>query len=85
MIAFLVVGLILGVLARTLRGGFGARQLLASCLAGILGALAGGILTNLAQGESAGDPNLVSLLVSAVVALVAIAIAEVGVRRSVAA
>lgn len=62
MIAFLIAGLVLGVLARTLRGGFGAPQVTVTVVAGVAGALAGGVGTNAVLGEELGALTVASLL-----------------------
>lgn len=81
MIAFLIAGLILGVIARTLRGGFGAPQVALTCLAGVVGALVGGVATNLALGNGVGDLNAWSFAVSVLVGLLAVGLVEAGSGR----
>ena len=57
MIAFLVAGMILGVLARTLRGGPDNPRLTLTIPVGVVGAVIGGTGINLVLSESWTDLN----------------------------
>lgn len=81
MIAFLVAGLVLGVLARVRGGGFGASQLLVSILSGVTGSLVGGMSSNRMVGRDVGELTAVSLLAAVAVGMAGIALVEAGARR----
>ena len=84
MIAFLVAGLILGVLARTLRGGFGAPQVALTVLVGVVASIAGGLGMNAVLGHDLTDLNAWSFTGAVVVGLVALGLLEGGVGRKTA-
>jgi uncharacterized membrane protein YeaQ/YmgE (transglycosylase-associated protein family) len=56
-IAFLVAGVILGVLARVLNSQPGAPPLVLTVVVGVVGALVGGVGVNLVLSNDAGDLN----------------------------
>ena len=75
MIAVLVAGLILGVLARTLRGGPENPPVLLTVPVGVVGAVIGGVGINLVLSESWTDLN------ACVLAMVLLGLLEGGVGR----
>ncbi|HEY9565898.1 MAG TPA: hypothetical protein VIR30_19200 [Nocardioides sp.] len=81
MIAFLVAGLILGVVARTLAGGLRDPQVYLTVPAAVVGAVVGGVGMNALRGDAWGDLNVVSFIASIVVALVVLGLLEGGVGR----
>ena len=81
MIAFLVAGLILGVLARTLRGGPDNPQLTLTIPVGVVGAAIGGAGINLVLSESMTDLNPWSFTFACVLAMVLLGLLEGGVGR----
>jgi uncharacterized membrane protein YeaQ/YmgE (transglycosylase-associated protein family) len=81
MIAFLVAGLILGVLARTLRGGPDNPQVTLTIAVGVVGALIGGVGINLVLSESWTDLNAWSFTSACVLAMVLLGLLEGGVGR----
>ena len=85
MIAFLIAGLILGVLARTLRGGFGAPQVALTVLTGVVASVVGGVGMNLVLGDSLTDLTAWSFTGAVLVGLVALGLLEGGVGRRSAA
>ena len=81
MVAFLVAGLILGVLARTLRHGPEDPSLVLTLVAGVAGALVGGVGLNLVLQESYADLNVWSFTMACVLAFVLLGLLEGGVGR----
>jgi uncharacterized membrane protein YeaQ/YmgE (transglycosylase-associated protein family) len=81
MIAFLVAGLILGVLARTLRGGPDNPQMALTIPVGIVGAAVGGAGLNLFLSESWTDLNAWSFTSACVLSMVLLGLLEGGVGR----
>ena len=81
MIAFLVAGLILGVLARVLRNGPDDPAMLLTVVAGVVGALVGGVGLNLVLTESYSDLNIWSFGMACLLALVLLGLLEGGVGR----
>ena len=81
MIAFLVAGLILGVLARTLRGGQDNPPLALTIPVGVVGAVIGGVGINLLRSESMTDLNPWSFTFACVLAMVLLGLLEGGVGR----
>lgn len=81
MIAFLVAGLILGVLARTLRGGPEDPPMLLTVPVAVVGAVIGGVGLNLVLDESWTDLNAWSFTSACVLAMVLLGLLEGGVGR----
>jgi uncharacterized membrane protein YeaQ/YmgE (transglycosylase-associated protein family) len=81
MIAFLVAGLILGVLARTLRGGPDSPPLTLTIPVGVVGAVIGGAGINLVLSESLTDLNPWSFTFACVLGMVLLGLLEGGVGR----
>jgi uncharacterized membrane protein YeaQ/YmgE (transglycosylase-associated protein family) len=81
MIAFLVAGLILGVLARTLRGGAEDPPVLLTVPVGVVGAAIGGVGINLVLSETWTDLNAWSFTSACVLAMVLLGMLEGGVGR----
>ena len=81
MIAFLVAGLILGVLARTLRSGPDNPPLTLTVPVGVVGAVVGGAGMNLFVSESWTDLNAWSFTSACILALVLLGLLEGGVGR----
>ena len=81
MIAFLVAGVILGVLARTLRGGPDDPQLTLTIPLGVAGAVIGGTGINLVLSESWTDLNPWSFTFACVLPMVLLGLLEGGVGR----
>ena len=81
MVAFLVAGLILGVLAHVLRRGPEHPSLLLRLVAGVAGALLGGVGINLVLQESYPDLNVWSFTMACVLAFVLLGLLEGGVGR----
>lgn len=77
MMAFLLAGLILGVLARTISGGISDPQVMLTVPAGVVGAVAGGVVANAVQSEALLDNGLVSFVAACVVSLIVISALEV--------
>jgi uncharacterized membrane protein YeaQ/YmgE (transglycosylase-associated protein family) len=81
MLAFLVAGLILGVLARTLRGGPDNPPMTVTIPLGVVGAVIGGVGINLVLSESWTDLNVWSFTSACVLAMVLLGLLEGGVGR----
>lgn len=82
MIAFIVAGLILGVLARTLRGGPDNPQLALTLPVGVVGAVIGGVGMNvLIVDEAWTNLNAFSFTSACVLAFVLLGLLEGGVGR----
>ena len=81
MIAFLVAGVILGVLARVLSSYDGAPSMALTVLVGVVGALVGGVGTNLVLGHDAGDLDGWSFTLACVLAFVLLGLLEGRVGR----
>lgn len=82
MIAFLFAGLILGVLARTLRGGPDNPQVVLTVPVGVVGAVVGGAGMNLlVLDEAFTDLNAWSFTSACVLAFVLLGLLEGGVGR----
>ena len=82
MIAFLIAGLILGVLARTLRGGPDNPQVTLTVPVGVVGAVVGGAGMNLlVLDEAFTDLNAWSFAAACILAFVLLGLLEGGVGR----
>lgn len=81
MIAFLVAGLILGVLARVLKGGPDAPPLAATIPTGVVGAVVGGVGANLVADHDWLHLGAFSFTMACVVALALLGLLEGGVGR----
>ena len=81
MLAFLIAGLILGVLARTLRGGADNPPMTLTIPVGVVGALIGGVGINLVLDESWTDLNAWSFTSACLLAMVVLGLLEGGVGR----
>ena len=81
MIAFLIAGLILGVLARTLRGGPDAPAVMLTVPAGVVGSVAGGVGMNLVLSEDLVDLNAWSFTSACVLGMVVLGLLEGGIGR----
>ena len=81
MLAFLVAGVILGVLARTLRGGEDNPPMTLTVPVGVVGAVIGGVGINLVLDESWTDLNAWSFASACVLAMVVLGLLEGGVGR----
>ena len=82
MIAFLIAGLILGVLARTLRGGPDNPQVMLTVPVGVVGAVLGGVGMNLLiVREAWTDLNAYSFTSACLLAFVLLGLLEGGVGR----
>ena len=82
MIAFLIAGLILGVLARTLRGGPDNPQVMLTVPVGVVGAVLGGVGMNLlVVHESWVDLNAYSFTSACLLAFVLLGLLEGGVGQ----
>jgi uncharacterized membrane protein YeaQ/YmgE (transglycosylase-associated protein family) len=81
MFAFLIAGLILGVLARTLRGGPDKPPMTLTVPVGVVGAAIGGAGINLVLSESWTDLNAWSFTFACVLAMVLLGLLEGGVGR----
>jgi uncharacterized membrane protein YeaQ/YmgE (transglycosylase-associated protein family) len=83
MIAFLVAGLVLGVLARQLRRGSDDPPLVLTVPVGLVGAVLGGAGMNLVLQGSAGDIDAWSFTSACIVSFVLLGLLEGGVGRRV--
>jgi uncharacterized membrane protein YeaQ/YmgE (transglycosylase-associated protein family) len=81
MIAFLVAGLILGVLARTLRSGADDPSLPLTLLTGVVGAVVGGVGMNLLLGETWTELTAFGFTAACVVGMIVLGLLEGGVGR----
>ncbi len=81
MVAFLIAGVILGVLAWVLRRGPGDPSLVLTVIAGVVGALVGGVGINLVLSEPYADLNVWSFGMACLLALVLLGLLEGGVGR----
>lgn len=81
MIAFLIAGLILGVLARTLRGGPDNPQVMLTVPVGVVGAVVGGVGMNVVLSEAMTDLNAWSFTSACLIGLVLLGLLEGGVGR----
>lgn len=81
MIAFLVAGLILGVLARTLRGGPDAPQVWLTVPVGVVGAVVGGAGMNLVLSEALEALTAWSFTSACLLGMVLLGLLEGGVGR----
>lgn len=81
MIAFLIAGLILGVLARTLRGGPDNPQVALTVPVGVVGAVVGGVGMNLVLGDAMDELTAWSFTSACLLALVLLGLLEGGVGR----
>lgn len=79
MIAFLIAGLILGVLARTLRGGPDNPPVHLTVPTAVAGSVVGGAGANLVAGEDWTSLNAFSFAMACVVAIVLLGLLEGGV------
>jgi uncharacterized membrane protein YeaQ/YmgE (transglycosylase-associated protein family) len=83
MIAFLVAGLILGVLARVLHRGGGEPSLLVALAVGVVGAVVGGAAMNLVLSDPLTDLNAWSFTAACVLSFVLLGLVEgVGRKRA---
>jgi uncharacterized membrane protein YeaQ/YmgE (transglycosylase-associated protein family) len=80
-LAFLIAGLILGVLARTLRGGADNPPMTLTIPVGVVGAVIGGVGINLVLDESWTDLNAWSFASACLLAMVVLGLLEGGVGR----
>ncbi|KRF17627.1 hypothetical protein ASG90_04445 [Nocardioides sp. Soil797] len=81
MIAFILAGLILGVLARALAGGLRDPQVMLTVPAGVAGAVVGGVGANLLRSEGWADEGPFSVIAACVVAIIVLGLLEGGVGR----
>ena len=81
MIAFLVAGLILGVLARTLRGGPDNPQVTLTVPVGVVGAVVGGVGMNLVLSDDMAELTAWSFTCACILAFVLLGLLEGGVGR----
>jgi uncharacterized membrane protein YeaQ/YmgE (transglycosylase-associated protein family) len=81
MIAFLVAGVILGVLARVLRHGPAEPSVTLTLPVGVVGAVLGGVGMNLVLDETWTDLTAFSFAAACVVAMVVLGLLEGGVGR----
>ncbi len=81
MVAFLLAGVILGVLARTLRGGPDQPPLTLTVPVGVVGAVVGGVGMNLVLSDGWTDLGAWSFTAACVLALVLLGLLEGGVGR----
>jgi uncharacterized membrane protein YeaQ/YmgE (transglycosylase-associated protein family) len=81
MIAFLVAGLILGVLARTLRGGPEDPEVMLTVPVGVVGAVVGGVGMNLLLGEPWTALTAFGFTSACLVGMVLLGLLEGGVGR----
>ena len=81
MIAFLVAGLILGVLARTLRGGPDNPQVTLTVPVGVVGAVIGGVGMNLVLSDDMSELTAWSFTSACLLAFVLLGLLEGGVGR----
>ena len=81
MLAFLIAGVILGVLARTLRGGEGNPPMTLTVPVGVVGAVIGGAGINLVLDESWTGLNGWSFTSACLLAMVLLGLLEGGVGR----
>ena len=81
MIAFLIAGVILGVLARVLRSGPDDPSIVLTLVAGVVGGLVGGVGINLVLMEPYADLNIWSFGMACLLALVLLGLLEGGVGR----
>ncbi len=82
MIAFLVAGLILGTLARTLKGDPDDPSVLLTATTGVVGAVVGGVGINLLLSEGWQDLNAFSFSMACILAVILLGLLEAGVGRS---
>lgn len=73
---FLVIGLIIGAIARLLKRGPQDLSIIATMLLGVAGALAGGVVATLLGTGSFDELNIIGFVVAVVVAMVLIGIFE---------
>ena len=81
MIAFLIAGLVLGVLARTLRGGPDDPQVMLTVPVGVVGAVVGGVGMNLVLGDPMDELTAWSFASACLLAFVLLGLLEGGVGR----
>ena len=81
MIAFLIAGLILGVLARTLKGGPDDPPMMLTVPVGVVGAVVGGVGANLLADHDWQDLNAFSFTMACVLGIVILGLVEGGVGR----
>ena len=81
MLAFLVAGVILGVLARVLRRGPEDSSLPATVLVGVVGAVVGGCGMNRVLGDGAFELTAWSFTMACVLGFVALGLLEGGIGR----
>lgn len=82
MIAFLVAGLILGILARTLKGGPDDPSVVLTTTTGVVGAVVGGVGINLLLSEDWQDLNAFSFAMACILAVILLGLLEAGIGRS---
>jgi uncharacterized membrane protein YeaQ/YmgE (transglycosylase-associated protein family) len=81
MVAFLVAGVILGVLARLLRGGPERPSYPLTVLVGVVGAVVGGVGMNLVLSDGAAELTAWSFTAACVLPMVLLGLLEGGVGR----
>lgn len=81
MIAFLMAGLILGVLARTLRGGPDNPQVMLTVPVGVVGAVVGGVGMNFFLSDDLTELTAWSFTSACLLAVVVLGLLEGGVGR----
>ena len=81
MLAFLVAGVILGILARALRHGPDDTSLVAALLIGVVGAVVGGCGMNVVLSDGLFELTAWSFTMACVLAMVALGLVEGGVGR----
>jgi uncharacterized membrane protein YeaQ/YmgE (transglycosylase-associated protein family) len=81
MIAFLIAGLVLGVLARTLRGGPDNPQVMLTVPVGVVGAVVGGVGMNLVLSDPMDELTAWSFTSACLLAFVLLGLLEGGVGR----
>ena len=81
-IGFLVAGLIIGALARLIKPGRQNLSLLMTLLLGIVGSIIGGVLASLIGTGSIGELNVLGFVVSVIVAVLRVGVAEGAATKS---
>lgn len=82
MIAFLVAGLILGILARTLKGDPDDPSVVLTTTTGVVGAVVGGVGINLLLSQGWQDLNAFSFSMACILSAVLLGLLEAGIGRS---
>lgn len=76
MIGFIVAGLVIGALARVIKGGRHDLSITATLLLGLAGSVIGGIVANLLGRGSIFELNVVGFVVAVIAAVALIGVAE---------